>query len=144
MKKLNIKKELSIMPDVPDRISDNTILTYLQTENIGWEYVEAIKKLTEFNDTILSSWLNVSVKTFRSYKQPENKLNANLREQVLLLLSLIKHGISVFGNIKEFENWLKNKNFYFDNKSPISYLNTVTGIRFVNDRLTAIEFGDNV
>ncbi|MEZ4822026.1 MAG: antitoxin Xre/MbcA/ParS toxin-binding domain-containing protein [Ignavibacteria bacterium] len=29
-------------------------------------------------------------------------------------------------------------------KSPITFLNTITGIRFVNDRLTAMEYGDNV
>jgi uncharacterized protein (DUF2384 family) len=144
MKKKNQQKEKTIVDSLPDRINDSAVLTYLQTTDIDWEYVDAIKKLTNFNDNILSGLLNVSVKTFRSYKQPANKLNANLREQVLLLLSLIKHGISVFGNIKEFEVWLKKENFYFDNKNPMSFLNTVTGIKFVNDRLTAIEFGDNV
>lgn len=134
----------SIITEVPSQISDNTVLTYLQTRSIDWEYVEALKRISEFNDTILSDWLNVSVKTFRSYKQHKNKLNPNLKEQVILLISLIKHGLSVFQNIGEFKNWLNTENFYFDNKSPITFLNTVSGIRFVNDRLTAIEYGDNV
>ncbi len=138
------KKDTLIISEVPDHLSDSNVLTYLQTNDIDWKYVEAIKNLTQFNDNILSGWLNVNVKTFRSYKHSENKLNANIKEQVLLLISLIKHGISVFGNIKEFGIWLNNKNFYFDNESPVNYLNTVTGIRFVNDRLTAIEYGDNV
>lgn len=134
----------SIITEVPSQISDNTVLTYLQTRSIDWEYVEALKRISEFNDTILSDWLNVSVKTFRSYKQHKNKLNPNLKEQVILLISLIKHGLSVFQNIGEFKNWLNTENFYFDNKCPITFLNTVSGIRFVNDRLTAIEYGDNV
>lgn len=134
----------SIITEVPSQISDNTVLTYLQTRSIDWEYVEALKRISEFNDTILSDWLNVSVKTFRSYKQHKNKLNPNLKEQVVLLISLVKHGLSVFQNIGEFKNWLNTENFYFDNKSPITFLNTVSGIRFVNDRLTAIEYGDNV
>jgi uncharacterized protein (DUF2384 family) len=53
------------------------------------------------------------------------------------------HGIEVFGTKEKFEQWLNTENFFFDKKSPVSFLNTVTGIRFVNDRLTAIEYGDN-
>lgn len=134
----------TLIKGVPSQISDSSVLTYLQTKNIDWEYVEALKKMTDYNDTILSEWLNISVKTFRSYKQHENKLNPNLKEQILLLISLIKHGLSVFENISLFKEWLNMENFYFDNKSPITFLNTVTGIRFVNDRLTAMEYGDNV
>ncbi|WP_245826382.1 MbcA/ParS/Xre antitoxin family protein [Spirosoma rigui] len=46
--------------------------------------------------------------------------------------------------MNEFDQWLNRKNFFFDNKSPNSFLNTVTGVRFVDDRLTALEHGDNV
>lgn len=63
---------------------------------------------------------------------------------MLLLLALIKYGTAVFGTVKEFDQWLNRSNFYFDNKSPNAYLNTITGIRFVDDRLTAMEYGDNV
>ena len=144
MKTTNTINYSTLIKEVPSQISDSSVLTYLQTKTIDWEYVEALKKMTEYNDTILSDWLNVSVKTFRSYKQHENKLSPNLEEQVVLLISLIKHGLSVFENISRFKDWLNTENFYFDNKSPITILNTVSGIRFVNDRLTAMEYGDNV
>ena len=68
----------------------------------------------------------------------------NVKEQVLLLLSLVKHGLSVFGSARALDQWLNQPNFYFDNRSPNAYLNTVTGIKFVDDRLTAMEYGDNV
>ena len=29
-------------------------------------------------------------------------------------------------------------------EAPNSFLNTVTGVKFVDDRLTAMEYGDNV
>jgi len=144
MKKSDTKVFFSIITEVPSQISDSSVLTYLQTKTIDWEYVEALKRMTGFNDKVLSDWLNVSVKTFRSYKQNENKLNPILKEQLVLLISLIKHGSLVFENINLFKDWLNTKNFYFDNKCPISFLNTVIGIRFVNERLTAMEYGDNV
>lgn len=136
--------ESLILRDVPGNINDSEILYFLHTKDINWQHVNAIKTLTDFNDDILSDWLNVSVKTFREYKKPQTTFKENVKEQVLLLLSLIKHGIGVFGSVKEFDQWLNRKNFYFDNKSPNSFLNTVTGVKFVDDRLTAMEYGDNV
>ena len=132
------------LEDIPEQISDSEVLTYLQTKNIDWNYLNNIKKITDFNDEVISNWLNVSVKTYRSYRLPNNKFKDNVKEQIILLLSVVRHGISVFGTAKEFNQWLNSKNFYFDYKIPNAYLNTVTGIRFVEDRLTAIEYGDNV
>ncbi len=133
-----------LLRDVPGHINDSEILSFLYSREVNWQHVNAIKTLTDFNDTIISDWLNVSVKTFREYKKPPTTFKENVKEQVLLLLALIKHGIAVFGSVKEFDQWLNRSNFYFDNKSPNAYLNTVTGLRFVDDRLTAMEYGDNV
>ena len=133
-----------LLTDVPGHINDSEILSLLYTREVNWQHVNAIKTLTEFNDTTISDWLNVSVKTFREYKKPPTTFKENVKEQVLLLLSLIKHGIQVFGSVKEFDQWLNQSNFYFDSRSPNAYLNTITGIKFVDDRLTALEYGDNV
>ena len=133
-----------LLTDVPGHINDSEILSLLYTREVNWQHVNAIKTLTEFNDTTISDWLNVSVKTFREYKKPPTTFKENVKEQVLLLLALIKHGIAVFGSVKEFDQWLNQSNFYFDSKSPNAYLNTITGIKFVDDRLTALEYGDNV
>lgn len=139
-----VAQEGSLLSDVPGQINDSEILHFLYTKDVNWEHVNAIKTLTDFSDDVLSDWLNVSVRTFRAYQKPEHTFKENVKEQVLLLLSLMKHGIGVFGSAKEFDRWLNRPNFYFDGKAPVSFLNTVTGMRFVDDRLTALEHGDNV
>jgi len=133
-----------VMESVPDYINDAEILQQLQSNKINWQHVLAIKQTTDFNDDIISEWLNVSVKTFREYKKPHAHLKENTREHVLLLLSVIKHGISVFGSVTLFENWLKQKNIFFDQRSPMTFMNTITGIKLIDDRLTAMEYGDNI
>ncbi len=138
------EKENIILEGVPGNINDSEILHLLHTTDINWKHVNAIKTLTDFNDDILSDWLNISVKTFREYKKPKSTFKENVKEQVLLLLSLIKHGVEIFGTVKEFDSWLNQENFYFDNKRPVSFLNTITGMKFIDDRLTALEYGDNV
>jgi len=130
--------------NIPEKISDSEVLNLLKTEDINWRYVSFVKTYTNIKDELLSDWLNVNVKTFRSYKKNESELKENLKEQIILLISLFKHGSEVFGSVAQFNEWLEIENFFLDKEKPISYLKTVTGIRFVDDRLTAIEYGDNV
>ena len=136
--------ESAILDKVPGHINDGEILHLLYSTDITWKHVNTLKTLTGFHDVVLSDWLNISVKTFREYKKPRSIVKENVKEQVLLLLSLVKHGTTVFGSVKEFETWLNQENFYFDQKNPVFFLNTITGIKFVDDRLTAMEYGDNV
>lgn len=130
--------------NIPYRISDSEVLYILKTEDVNWKYVSFVKDLSNIKDELLSDWLNVNVKTFRSYKKNNSQLKENLQEQVILLISLYKHGLEVFGEIDDFNKWLETANFFLDNDKPINYLKTITGIRYIDDRLTAIEYGDNV
>jgi uncharacterized protein (DUF2384 family) len=133
-----------VLSSVPDRISDSEILNLLQTNDINWEYIETIKEMTDLNDEVISLWLNISVRSFRSYRQSNSRLKENLKEHIIVLLSLIKHGIRVFGSKDGFDQWLTTGNFFLDGKTPVTFLNKVTGIRFIDERLTAMEYGANV
>jgi uncharacterized protein (DUF2384 family) len=129
---------------IPYELSNTDVITWLHSKEIDWKYMVIFKNYTSLKDETISDWLNISVKTLRNYRKPENKLKDNLKEQLLLLLSLFKHGSEIFGSIEDFNKWLNEENFYFDGKAPVSYLNTIAGIRFVESRLIAMEYGDNV
>ena len=60
-----------------------------------------------------------------------------------MLISLFKHGIEIFGDEEKFKQWLKTENFYFGQKTPVVFIDTASGIKFIDDRLTGIEYGDN-
>jgi uncharacterized protein (DUF2384 family) len=60
------------------------------------------------------------------------------------LHTLYQHGESLFDNKKDFDNWLDTPNFFMDKQPPRELLNTLNGIKFVESRLTAMEYGDNV
>lgn len=137
-------KHKHILKGIPNSVNDTDILLYLQSKKVNWEYVQTLKESTHFNDEVLSNWLNISVKTFRLYKKPKHEINATIKEHVLLLLSVIQHGKKVFSSMQKFDEWLKKQNFYLNSKAPHEYLNTITGIRFIDDRLTAMEYGDNI
>ncbi len=134
----------NVLSSVPDRISDSEILNILHTKEINWEYINTIKGLTNLTDKTISIWLNISVRSFKSYRHPNIRFKENIKEHIIVLLSLIKHGINVFGSKESFDKWLISDNFLLDSKAPATFLNSVTGVRFIDDRVTAIEYGDNV
>jgi len=115
----------------------------IKGDKVGPQHLQAIKDLTPFNDEKISEWLDISVKTFRSYKKPKSVIKARIMEHAIMTLSLIKHGIEVFGTKENFAKWLEKENFYFDKKAPIEFMDTHSGIKFIDDRLTGIEYGDN-
>lgn len=134
----------SEIENIPDRVSESEVLYILNTRDINWSYMNLFKEFTSLKDDIISKWLNVSVRTLHNYKKSDVKFKANMKEQLLLLISLFKHGKTVFGSVQAFYNWLNKENFYFDGVQPVSNLNTVSGIKVVDDRLTAMEYGDNI
>ncbi len=142
---LNMKLyQTQVLEDIPSEINESEILYFLQTKKVNEDHVNALKSLTGLNDDIISGWLNLSVKTFREYRKPKTIIRGNTKEHIVLLLALLKHGREIFGSAKAFDSWLNTNNFYFNGQSPESFLNTITGIKFVDNRLTAMQFGDNV
>lgn len=140
-----IKDELEIEDKLASpKISDIDILIYLKTARITGDYLNTIKTISNSNDKVLSSWLNINEKTLRSYRQSNSQIKGNIKEHIIYLYHLMKLGLSVFGSKEEFDKWLNTPNFIFDKEKPANYINTITGIRFLVDSLTAIEYGDNV
>ena len=129
--------------EIPNRMSDGDVVFWMKSNDVNWSFINMFKGFTSIRDETISEWLNISVRTLRNYKKPENRIKENIKEHILLLLSLFKHGIEVFGSIENFNQWLNSENFYFDGLNPESFLNTISGIRFLDDRLTGMEYGDN-
>lgn len=129
---------------VPDMVSEPEMLYAIRKNTITTDYLERLKAFSGLKDGILAEALNLSLKTLSNYKGASIPMKPYLQEHVLALLSLYKHGYEVFGDIEPFNSWLQTKNPFFDNDTPISFFTTISGIRFINDRLTAIAYGDNV
>ncbi|CAN5439861.1 hypothetical protein BH10BAC5_BH10BAC5_27590 [soil metagenome] len=129
---------------IPEDININKMLIILQTKKIDYKYLSDLKKLTNFNDEDISELLDITVKTYRSYRNPNAEFKDYLKERILMLSTLFKHGTEVFGTTEKFKEWLNSENFFYGGKAPGSLLNTFSGLKFIDDSLTGIEYGDNV
>ena len=106
--------------------------------------IQYLDELSTLKDEIISSWLNITTRTYRNYKTKDVSLKDNTKEHIVLLISLYKHGLEVFNTKDDFEKWLTTTNLLLDNKAPADFLDTVSGLKFIDNRLTAIEYGENV
>lgn len=140
------KKKYKIEIDELPLVNDvSAVYNYINTVKIDLNFFKYLDSIIGLNDSILSKWLNITTRTMHNYKtRSVVDLKDNTKEQIVLLLALYKHGINVFNTSDKFEEWLKSKNILLGNKQPLDFLNTATGIQFIDRRLTAIEFGDNV
>jgi uncharacterized protein (DUF2384 family) len=129
---------------VPAIDNDIDLLFFIKNEEVDLEYLNHLKEISSFSDEVIASWLDISVKTLRNYRKAESELKESLKEHLVLLLSLYQHGTLVFGSAGNFDKWLEAENFFFDNQPPRDFLSTSSGIRFTDNRLTAMEYGDNV
>lgn len=130
--------------NVPAIGNDIDILFFIKNEQVDLQYLNHLKEISSFSDEVMADWFDISVKTLRNYRKSESDFKENLKEHLVLLLSLYQHGTIVFGNSKDFDKWLDTENYFFDNQAPKDFLSTSSGIRFTDDRLTAMEYGDNV
>jgi uncharacterized protein (DUF2384 family) len=129
---------------IPSSVSEPDILYAVRQNKITSNHIDVLKRLSGLKDELLSTSLNLNIKTFRSYKLKPIPIKPYLQEHVFSLLSLFKHGIAFFGSSAKFGEWLQKENYFFDNDMPINFLNTISGIRYTDDRITAMEYGDNV
>lgn len=133
-----------LVDDIAPYLSEPEVLDYMLRRDVDWRHVQAISLLTRATDVIISDWLGVNVKTLREYRKPGIQLKAQLKEHLILLVSTLKQGGKVLGSVEALDRWLFTPNFFFDRQPPSTFLNTISGIRFVSDRLTGLEYGDNV
>jgi len=129
---------------IPSRAQSTEAFYFIvKTGEIKSGRISIIKKLAGFNDAFISQFLNVNVKTYRSYLSNQKRISKPLQEHVVMFLSLLKHGKEYFGDSEKFKAWLNTENFYLDWKQPSEYLDTINGIVVIDTMLTNMEQGNN-
>lgn len=138
------EKSYQLMKSLPTPMTDLFIIQQINHGKIDHSYLQAIKDISNLPDAILSNLLDVTAKTFKTYITGKSVFKESIQEQIILLLDLYKHGFHVFSSEVNFQQWLERPNFYLDQKRPLDFLVSKSGISFIDDQLTAIQYGENV
>ena len=88
----------------------------------------------------LASIINLSARTISNYKEQNKVLEPSYSEHLLKLIALFEKGEEIFGNIDEFNYWLK-KPFWNVEQTPIDWLNTPGGVDLLAEELDKLAQG---
>lgn len=103
---------------------------------VFYDFAEVIQ-MPEKN---LATIINLSARTISNYAEKRKKLDPLYSEHLLKLIALFKKGEEVFGNIDEFNYWLK-KPFWNSGEKPIDWLVTSGGVDLVMEEIDKLAQG---
>ncbi len=132
----------SFIQQISENLRPSQILSFIWFDELN--PLPEMKNISKLSNDKISNCLEISTSSYMRYLKKPELINRKTKEHILLLISLFKKGNRVFGSNNNFKDWLDKENLFFDNSKPISYLQFISGITFVNDRLIAMEYGDNV
>ncbi len=116
---------------------------YVRASQQGLPYntIKGIQDKMKFSNREVSGILHISESTFQRLQKSQNKLDQDPSEKTIELSELIKKGEEVFGDTNTFRSWLYENNFALNNETPMSYLSSSIGLRYVMSLLVRIQWG---
>jgi len=103
---------------------------------IFYDFAETIK----MPEKDLASIINLSARTISNYKERRKALGPLYSEHLLKLIALFEKGEEIFGNIDEFNYWLK-KPFWNSGEKPMDWLVTSGGVDLVTEEIDKLAQG---
>ena len=102
------------------------------------DVITALAKRLGISVNQLVGLLPVSRSTWNRFRT-RRFLDAKLSDRVVLFINLVEDGNRILG--PNFAKWLNRPLRYFNMRTPMSLLNTVTGLNMVSAELGRIEYG---
>ncbi len=139
MKKYPI--EVSELPQLNDPMA---IYQYVAAAQPDWKGFEMYDQVIELADDVKAKWLNITTRTLHNYRTKGAEIKNQMKEQIVMILALYRHGLQVFANQAEFEKWLQTPNVMWENQRPLDFMETKVGIDFIESRLMGLEYGEAI
>lgn len=101
-----------------------------------YDFADAIK----MSEKTLAGIINLSARTLSNYKGQQKVLEPVYSEHLLKLIALFEKGEAIFGNIDEFNYWLR-KPFWNSKETPMDWLVTPGGVDLLTKELEKLAQG---
>jgi putative toxin-antitoxin system antitoxin component (TIGR02293 family) len=102
---------------------------------IFYDFAEAIK----MPEKSLANIINLSARTLSNYKEQQKVLEPVYSEHLLKLIGLFEKGETIFGNIDEFNYWLR-KPIWNLKETPLEWLATPGGVDLVAGEIDKLAY----
>ena len=96
--------------------------------------------VAKLSEKSLAAIINLSARTVSNYKEGDKSLEPVYSEHLLKLIHLFEKGEIAFGNVDEFNYWLK-KPLWKSKEAPIDWIITSGGVDLVSKELDKLMMG---
>jgi putative toxin-antitoxin system antitoxin component (TIGR02293 family) len=97
--------------------------------------------LSGFSNDEFQETFKTTVKTIQNYLTRKSTLDAALSEKLLKSFALFDKGVEIFGTADSFHRWLNKPAYGLGYQIPMLLMDTITGIKLIEEELIRIEFG---
>ena len=103
-----------------------------------------LKDISGFTNEKLAMLIGTTYRTIHNKKNSGEPFDIGQTERLRKLTHLFKEGNEIFGNKKEFNEWLEKPAYGLDYVIPFELLNQPGGLDKIMDELNSIKFGDTI
>lgn len=137
-----LKVEESLAQYLPSSESVQTQPDIIQQarKGVSMSFLLRLARHMDLSLQDLAGILHVSLRTVQRYSDMK-VLDTDLSSKAILLASLHKKGVQVFGSDEAFSEWLRTPVPALDGYKPISFLDTPFGFQLLHQVLGRIEHG---
>ncbi|NHE58094.1 type II RES/Xre toxin-antitoxin system antitoxin [Cyclobacterium plantarum] len=122
-------------------VRDDFQVVYQVDKGIHIDLFDELLKKSGLQKQVLSALLGLDPRTIDNYRNKGRSFGALEGELLLKLNELFEFGAEVFESSKVFRDWLHSPAFAFDNKQPLDFLKSNTGVDLVMQALLRIAHG---
>jgi putative toxin-antitoxin system antitoxin component (TIGR02293 family) len=97
-------------------------------------------EISKMSEKTLAELINLSARTLSNYKSLQKTLEPVTGEHLLKLIALYQKGENIFGNVDEFNSWLK-KPFWNSKETPADWMITPGGVDILMEELDKLAQG---
>ena len=119
--------DISLLKRSKEGLSAQSALDFLELSGISHDQFQQVFKTT--------------VKTIQNYAAKQLVLDAALSEKLIKLFALFELGAEVFGGVTYFNQWIHTSAYGLGYQVPLEMMETITGIKLVEDQLLRIAYG---
>ena len=102
---------------------------FLLSKSLGWE------------QKVIAKTIGTTTRTLERHVKDRKPLGINLSQNALEVARLSSTGISYFGDVKRWNEWLNTAHTQFDGKAPKDFLHTIRGRELIKRIINGLEYG---
>lgn len=122
-------------------VRDDFQVVYQVGKGVHVNRFDQLLEKTGLQKQVLAGLLGMDPRTIDNYRKQSRSFAALEGELLLKLDSLFDFGGDVFGSNEDFKAWLYSPAFALQDRKPIDFLNTSTGVDLVEQALQRMVHG---